>query len=72
MKSFQKALIGWKKAGPPKSHVCFNHVNTHKQAKYSNILSTVNGNLSFNLKAITIKFLPLSWAHCQRNYVFSV
>jgi len=27
LKSFQKALIGWKKAGPPKSHFCFNHVN---------------------------------------------
>jgi len=27
MKSFQKALIGWKKAGPPKSHFCYNHVN---------------------------------------------
>jgi len=22
-KSIQKALIGWKKAGPPKSHFCF-------------------------------------------------
>jgi len=23
MKSFQKALIGWKKAGSPRSHFCF-------------------------------------------------
>jgi len=39
--------------------------------QYSNILSTVNGNLSFNKEAITIKFLPLSWAgaHCQGNYL---
>jgi len=27
LKSIQKPLIGWKKAGPPKSHFCFNHVN---------------------------------------------
>jgi len=27
LKSFQKALIGWKKAGPPKSHFCFDHIN---------------------------------------------
>jgi len=28
MKSIQKALIGWKKAGPPKKkHFCFDHVN---------------------------------------------
>jgi len=27
LKSIQKALIGWKKAGPPKSHFCFDHVN---------------------------------------------
>jgi len=27
LKSFQKALIGWKKADLPKSHFCFDHVN---------------------------------------------
>jgi len=27
LNSFQKALIGWKKAGPQKSHFCFDHVN---------------------------------------------
>jgi len=27
LKSFQKALMSWKKAGPSKSHFCFNHVN---------------------------------------------
>jgi len=27
LNSIQKALIGWKKAGPPKSHCCFDHVN---------------------------------------------
>jgi len=27
MKSYQKALIGYKKAGPQKSHFCFDHVN---------------------------------------------
>jgi len=27
LKSIQKALIGWKKAGPPKSHFCFDRVN---------------------------------------------
>jgi len=27
LKSFQKALIGWKKAGPPKKNLCFYHVN---------------------------------------------
>jgi len=26
LKSIQKALIGWKKAGLKKSHVCFDHV----------------------------------------------
>jgi len=25
-KSFQKALISWKKAGPPKTHVCLDHI----------------------------------------------
>jgi len=24
---FSKSPIGWKKAGPPKSHFCFDHVN---------------------------------------------
>jgi len=27
LKSIQKALIGWKKAGPPKKHFYFDHVN---------------------------------------------
>jgi len=27
LKSIQKALIGWKKAGPPKKPFCFDHVN---------------------------------------------
>jgi len=27
LKSIQKALIGWNKAGRPKIHVCFDHVN---------------------------------------------
>jgi len=27
LKSIQKARIGWKKAGSPKSHFCFDHVN---------------------------------------------
>jgi len=26
MKAIRKALIGWKKAGPPKGHLCFEHV----------------------------------------------
>jgi len=26
LKTFQIALIGWIKAGPPKSHFCFDHV----------------------------------------------
>jgi len=28
LKSFEKALIGWKKAGLQKSHFCFDHVNS--------------------------------------------
>jgi len=27
LKTFQIVLIGWIKAGPPKSHFCFDHVN---------------------------------------------
>jgi len=27
LKSIQTSLIGWKKAGPPKKHFCFDHVN---------------------------------------------
>jgi len=27
LKTFFIALIGWLKAGPPKSHFCFDHVN---------------------------------------------
>jgi len=27
LKSIQKAMIGWKKAGSPKSHFYFDHVN---------------------------------------------
>jgi len=27
LKTFQIALIGWIKAGPPNSHFCFDHVN---------------------------------------------
>jgi len=27
LKSIQKALIGWKKVGPLKSHFCLDHVN---------------------------------------------
>jgi len=26
-------LIGWKKAGPPKSHFCFDHVNNERQSR---------------------------------------
>jgi len=29
--TFQIALIGWIKAGPPKSHFCFDHVNRLKK-----------------------------------------
>jgi len=32
----------------------------------------MNNNLSFNYKAITIKFLQVSWAHCQRTGILSV
>jgi len=35
LKSFQKALIGWKKAGPPKKPLCFDHINRLYIAIYS-------------------------------------
>jgi len=38
------------------------HAQLGNLKQYSNSLRTINGK-----KLITIKFLSLSWAHCQRN-----
>jgi len=37
LKGFQKALIGWKKAGPPKKPLLFDHINRLYMWLYANL-----------------------------------
>jgi len=43
-----KSLIGWKKAGPPKIHFCFDHVNRLQVNENVNAVLTFCLSFSFN------------------------
>jgi len=58
LKSFQKFLIGWKKAGPPKKNTCFHHVNRLTLARgrgNSKYLTTQPSQLCVNSGTLTYK-----------------
>jgi len=73
LKSFQKALIGWKKAALQRSHFCFDRVNRLTVPFNILLLQQLHNTMSYELRfwALEHLFMPLALIYGKlKNILF--